>query len=84
MFKKLKGRLSMFSRDIKGIKKIQIICLEIKKTAISEMKNKLDGIRQHRERNSELDDTAIATIQNKIERRKTKEESTSHGAMLSM
>lgn len=37
------------------------------------MKNKLDGIRQHREKNSELDDIAIETIQNKTQRGKKTE-----------
>ena len=35
------------------------------KVIISEMENKLEGTRQHRGKNSELDDTATETIQNR-------------------
>lgn len=36
-----------------------------KKSCHIEMENKLEGIRQHRGKNSELDDTATETIQNR-------------------
>ena len=47
-----------------------------KKVVISEMENKLEGIRQHRGKKSELDDPVIETIQKrggKTEKEKKKE-----------
>lgn len=64
IFKKLKKRWHVLRRDMGNIKKTHNMCLEIK-AAISEMKNKLDGMRYHREKNDELEDTVVATIQNK-------------------
>lgn len=78
IFEKPKKRWHVLRRDMGDIKKTHNMCLEIK-AAISEMKNKLNGMRYHREKNNELEDTAVATSQNKIlGEKKTKKKSTEH------